>query len=196
MLFDDDPLVGELSGMKHTFHVSSCFFSSSMKIQHVRMFNSFPSLAFPVSFPSCFPLSKLKQLLSIKQKVQVALNTRSLSSNNRASCFINNIDPLTWRYLMQGTWAVVEQSREILKATYMDEYECVVKNWHSVVESCMISLPEHLAFAQGIFGKTVGIDVQLIVLCSVEKKQNRVDCQQQITKDDTIKILFHLECNP
>ena len=77
---------------------------------------------------------------------------------------------------MQGTPAVVEHLREIIKATYMEEDEFFVKKWHSVVELCTLSLPEHLAFAQGIFDKTVGIGIQFTVPCTIERKQNRVDC--------------------
>jgi hypothetical protein len=98
------------------------------------------------------------------------------------SCSIDSIDPLTWKYLMQGTPAVVQQSKEIITAMHMEEDECIRKKLCSIVESCMLIIPEHLAVAQGIFGKTAVIGVQFIVPCPIGKKQNRVDYRRQSSK--------------
>ena len=96
----DDPLVSELIGISHTYRVSSCFKSSMMIIEHGKTFESFPSMAFPAVLPSCFPSTLFKQILSIKRKVQVALNSRSISGKNRVTCTVDNIDMLTWRYIL------------------------------------------------------------------------------------------------
>jgi hypothetical protein len=66
MFDEDDPIVEELSGMLHTYIVSSVFISSLMIIEHKKSFHSFPSMAFPRILPSCFPSSVFHQLLSIK----------------------------------------------------------------------------------------------------------------------------------
>lgn len=63
---EDDPIVGEVSGVSNTYVVSSRFNSSQMLIQHSTSFSRFPSRAFPLILPSCLPSTMFKQLLSIK----------------------------------------------------------------------------------------------------------------------------------
>jgi len=137
VFYEDDPIVGEVSGVSNTYVVSSRFNSSQMLIQHSTSFSSFPSRAFPLILPSCFPSTMFKQLLSIKRKVQTAINTRSINARNRVVCTVENIDVLTWRYLMQNSPAAVVVDSDITKWAYIEDDNAMVRKQRCRVETCI-----------------------------------------------------------
>lgn len=98
---------------------SSCFKFTTVVFEHGKAFKSFFSTAFPAVLPSCFPSTLLKQILCIKQQMQVALNSRSVTGKNQFTCTVDNIDALAWNYSMQDSPAPVVQSNAVLKKHFL-----------------------------------------------------------------------------
>jgi hypothetical protein len=80
-----DPIINSIQGMGYTYQVSSQFRSNEMTIFHRKSFVSFPSLLVS-RLPTCFPSRLFKELVSIKQKVQVCLSTRSMHDTYSECC--------------------------------------------------------------------------------------------------------------
>jgi hypothetical protein len=87
VLYEDEPVLSQMDGMQHVYKVSSFYNSDSKTVHHVRSFRSIPGTD---HFTSCFPSTIFKQILRLKSKIQQALNTRSVRSDNSFSTNLHN----------------------------------------------------------------------------------------------------------
>jgi hypothetical protein len=130
---EDDPFVHQLRGMANTYKVSSCCKSTQMVLVHGRTFCSFPSLA-NMSLVSCFPSTLFLQLLHMKNRLHVAMNTRRMDAKNCVTIHCDTIDPSTWVYTKKHLPAS-DVRHTICKATYIEEDDGVVEKRRGLQES-------------------------------------------------------------
>lgn len=114
---NNDQVVTKLSGLVNKYLVSSIFNSSEKSIIHGPSLSPFPCTYFNGSLVSCFPSILFHELLGIKQKVHVVMNTWSMGARCIQYCIINNVDPLTWYYI-QGILRVAASQRNSVQKQY------------------------------------------------------------------------------
>ena len=191
VFYYDDQVVPKLSGLANTYIVSSFFNSVEKSIIHGPSFSPFPRTFFNGSLVSCFPSILFRQLLGIKQKVHVLMNTRSLGSRCIQSCVINNIDPLTWHYI-QGILMVPASLRNtVQKQHYVCNDEFVLEKYRSEENIIELTLPEHLSLAQKLFGTAAGIGTRQVMRCSLKRHglAAREVSYQQMRFDNDFNII-------
>jgi hypothetical protein len=156
-----EPIIDSIQGMGYTYQVSSQFCSDEMMIFHRKSFVSFPSLS-DSSLPMCFPSRLFKELLSIKQKVQVCLSTRLMHDTYSKCCWIDNINILTWLFVVRDLPfdIYLKETYVVMKQSFIRNDEAVLEKRQCKQVSIDLLLPEHIPFAQSIFGTFTGIGSQ------------------------------------
>jgi len=166
---ESDNVVRQLDGLANTYIVTSIYLSQSMKVEHTRSFCSFPSQVHE-PLPTCFSSMIFEQILKIKNKIQLAMNTRSGKSKNVHSIQLENIHRLTWRYMTRDApiyGVEIVSSYGTVKVTFMEKDSCVVQKWRDLQESFLLSTPQHFRFAKLLLGECVGLGVRCIIRCSL-----------------------------
>jgi hypothetical protein len=114
-----------------------------------------------------------EQIMRIKGKMQLSLNTRSLKTKNFQTIHVENINWLTWHYM---TWIAIDNGLEIsssygtVKTTFMEGDTCVVQKWRDIQESFSLTTPQHFHCAKLLFGTFVGLGIRVVVPLSVKNK--------------------------
>jgi hypothetical protein len=80
---ESDKILRQLDGMANTYIVTSIYLLQSMKVEHTRSFFSFPCQV-NKPLPTCFSSMIFEQIIKIKKKIQLAMNTRSGKSKKRS----------------------------------------------------------------------------------------------------------------
>jgi len=91
VFYFEDTKVRHIEGMMHTYIASSYFHSQALTITHTQSFVSFPSLHPQNGMLSCFPSMIFNQLLLVKEKIQLLLNTRSMSEKCICTATLNGV---------------------------------------------------------------------------------------------------------
>lgn len=193
-----DPIVNTIQGMGYTYQVTSQFLSNEMTIFHRKSFVSFPSLL-ENSLPTCFPSSLFKELLSIKQKVQVCLSTRSLHDTYSECCRIDNVNILTWCFMVRDLPLNIplKEANVVVKRNYFRNDEAVLEKRRCKQLSVDLYLPEHISFAQSIFGTFAGVGSRKKFSCILKCRRLSAvaHCTHQIHyKDEHNIVPFEGEC--
>jgi hypothetical protein len=191
VLYEDEPVLRQMDGMQHVYKVSSFYNSNSKTVHHVRSFRSFPSTD---HFTSCFPSTIFKQILRLKSKIQQALNTRSVRSNNSVTVSIDNFCSSTWDYLtsnLRNHGIFLSRSTAIIKSAFMESDSYVVQKFRGEMLSFELSLPNHFHVAQLLFGSTVGLGVRFIVPCSIRgtAQNETAESCRAISHGDVINVI-------
>ena len=172
VFFETDNNLRELKGVQHTYCVSSCFYSRSMTLEHCCSFASFPSTsAYGLGvLPSCFPSTILRELLTVKNKAQNAMNTWSKSSKRVVKLTLDNVSPFTWHWMIRNLPAqmIGANLRAVVKRTFMESDELVVQKWRDTQQYVEFTFPEHFKFAQQIFGESFGLGVRTVLSCPLK----------------------------
>jgi hypothetical protein len=92
---EDDTLVAQLRGMANTSVASSFFSSQTFTISHGHNFHSFPSTVSQI-LPCCFLSPLFWQLLRVKSKIHHAMNSHSMSAQNKVTVQVEGVDKFTW----------------------------------------------------------------------------------------------------
>jgi hypothetical protein len=190
---ESDPVVRQLDGMANTFVVSSVFNSQSMIVRHVRSFFSFPCHHnFPL--PTCCSSMIFEQMMRIKGKMQLALNTRSMNSKNVQTINLENISRLTWHYMtrMAVNYGLeIANSYGTVRTTFMEGDSCVVQKWRDIQETFSLNTPEHFHFAKLLFGTCVGLGVRAVIPVNLKNtpRLERAENYHSIHVGDTINVV-------
>jgi hypothetical protein len=165
-----DPILDLVQGMKDTYQVSSVYSTSETSISHHKSFFSFPSLCLNNLLPTCFPSALLKELLIIKQKVQCILNTRSMNGKCSQITHINNINYLTWMYMIHDLPCDLTMKNVIVKRYFFRGDESVLRKERVVEQAFELTLPAHLFYAQRLFGTAAGVGTRSSHNCRLKQK--------------------------
>jgi hypothetical protein len=190
VFYEKDLVLKQLVGMAHVYCTSSYFDSRPKMLFHCQTFSSFPSTSYHKVLSTYYPSMILQQLLLIKNKMQVALNTRALNARNTVLINIDYISKSTWIYIQGVLDLQVSHFSGIEKTSYILGDESIVEKFRSAQESFFLSLPADLVSAKRVFGESVGLGVRAFVPCRIGKKSSRrVSSSRQILKTDTINIV-------
>jgi hypothetical protein len=185
----------ELIGVQHTYCVSSCFYSHYMSLEHHCSFSSFPctSTSGIGILPSCFPSMMLGELLTVKNKVQVSMNTHSKNNRQKVQFSVDNINPFTWHWLIKDLpqYMVLSDSQGLIKRNFISNDELVIKKWRTMQQFFELTFPEHLEYAILLFGLCIGLGVRLFVPCPLKKAAPLVTVENshQISVGDGVNII-------
>jgi hypothetical protein len=157
--------------MRDTFQVSSVISTAEMSISHRKTFLSFPSLCSNNLLPTCFASSLFKELMVLKQKVQCILNTRSMNGKCSQISHVKNINYLTWLYIIRDLPCELVCRNIVVKRYYIADDEAVLQKTRATQQSFELTLPQHLIFAQRLFGSAAGIGTRTSLSCRLKKKQ-------------------------
>jgi hypothetical protein len=195
VFYDADPVVEQLAGIAHTYRVSSCVWFAHGCLQHQKTFQSFPSIRFLNLLLSCFPSTVFSQILGLKNMLQRLLNTRTLNSRNTVVGNISNFGRYDWAYLSMITEAEEVVTTAVIRNYFLNGDELVVQSTQEEQRKIWLVEPEHLSFAQKLFGVTVGIGVRFTVPCRLAKTLSRAQSSRTIAESDTLNIV-PFESNP
>jgi hypothetical protein len=186
---EDDALVAQLRGMANTYVASSFFSSQTFTITHGHKFHSFPSTASKI-LPSCFPSSLFRQLLRVKSKIHRAMNSRSMSAQNKVTFQVEGVDKFTWLYLKTKLPQPM-LSLVVVKMVYVGMDDAIVEKWRDNLESCVLTLPEHLAITQSIFGSAVGSGFRCMLRCRLQSRSctARMTSSHQVEHSDELNVV-------
>jgi hypothetical protein len=194
VLYEDEPVLRQTEGMQHVYKVSSLYKSKSETVHHCRSFRSFPTTEHSLSLTSCFPSNIFKQLLRLKSKMQQALNTRSVRSNNSVTISVDNFSTSTWEYITSSLHRHginLSRSTTVIKSAFMERDSYVVQKFRGELFSFELTLPNHFHVAQLLFGITVGLGVRFIVPCSMRGADHNetVESSRVISHGDIINVV-------
>lgn len=191
VFYHDDRVVTQLEGMANTYIVSSFFQSATLTVIHACTFVSFPSAHVPNNLLSCMPSTIFYQLMGIKQKMLLLLNTRSMSDRCSSSVSMNSIDAHTWNYIVTNLPHAATHETIVYKKTYLYKDEFCVEKYRTTQFTINLSLPMHLSYAQNIFGSGVGIGTRRVLKCALKQRgaSAKVITQYQITHSDMLNII-------
>ena len=186
---EDDALVAQLRGMANTYVSSSFFSSQTFTITHGHKFHSFPSTASKI-LPSCFPSSLFRQLLRVKSKLHRAMNSRSMSAQNKVTFQVEGVDKFTWLYLKTKLPQPM-LSLVVVKTVYVGIDDAIVEKWRGNLESCVLTLPEHLTIAQSLFGSAVGLGFRCMLQCRLQSRSRtaRMTSSRQVEHSDELNVV-------
>ncbi len=195
VFYRTDNMVRQLNGVQHTYCVSSCFYSQHMCLVHHCSFRAFPSVSQDEIqvLPSCFPSNIMREYLVIKNKLQTCMNTRSMSRKNMVKFTVENINALTWYWMIRDAPADVirEDLSAIMKVTFMESDSLVVQKWKDRQQCVALTFPQHLDFAKRLFGDTFGLGVRKLLCCPLGRSlpYRIVESQHQISDGDAINVI-------
>jgi hypothetical protein len=198
VFYVNDPILDAIQGMGSMYQVSSEYISSQMLMFHRKSFVSFPS-QFDNNLPTCFPSSLFRELLSIKQKVQNCLSTRSLNDTFSESCRIDNINFLTWFFIIRDLPPSIhiEEKNVVVKHSFFKSDCFFLEKRRCNQQSFELYLPEHVPFVQSIFGTFGGIGSHQILKCTLKQKclSARACNFRQISYQDEHNVVpFERDC--
>jgi hypothetical protein len=170
VFYEKDDIVRQLEGMKHTYCVSSYFDSDSLTIKHQRSFSSFPS-TFHAVLPTCFPSMIFEQMLKIKYKMQLALNTRSGKTRKIVTFQVENINQVTWENITADLPVALLKSERIINFFFIEKGDLIVQKKKVSALSFELKNPDHMQFAQKLFGKYVGLGVRILMHCPIGRRK-------------------------
>jgi hypothetical protein len=190
---ESDNILRRLDGIANTFIVSSIYLSRAMMIRHNRTFFSFPCQR-NLALPTCFASMIFEQVLMIKNKLQAALNTRSMVARNVQTIHIDNINRLTWHYMTRNAVSngvEIGSSYGTVKVTFMEGDSCIVQKWRDIQETFSLCRPEHFHCAKLLFGASAGLGVRAVIPLSLRRagRLERVENFHQISIGDTINVV-------
>ncbi len=190
---ESDNVLRQLDGIANTFIVSSIYLSRAMMIRHSRTFFSFPCQQ-NLALPTCFSSMIFEQLLMIKNKLQLALNTRSMVARNVQTIHLDNINRLTWHYMTRNAVShgvEIGSSYGTVKVTFMEGDSCITQKWRDIQETFSLCRPEHFQYARLLFGASVGLGVRAVIPLSLRGagRLERVENFHQISIGDTINVV-------
>jgi len=87
-----------------------------------------------------------------------------------ACCTCDNISKLTWEYMKSMLPNEVVKKHVVVKHVYLNNDESVIEKARRLQECCDLTLPEHLQFAQKLFGSAVGVGCHFMVHCCLRKR--------------------------
>jgi len=191
VFYYQDNIVKNIEGMMHTYIVSSYFHSKQLTITHTQTFVPFPSSNAMNQCLSCVPSTIFHQLLLMKQKILLLLNTRSLAERCNQSSTINNVDRNTWHYITSNIPILPTHQAIVYKKTFLFRDEFCVEKYRTSQFVLDFSFPGDLPFAQKLFGSGVGIGTRRILRCSLKQRgmTARVGTSHQLTYSDVLNIV-------
>jgi hypothetical protein len=191
VFYFEDTKVRHIEGMMHTYIASSYFHSQALTITHTPSFVSFPSLHPQNGMLSCFPSMIFNQLLLVKEKIQLLLNTRSMSEKCICTATVSNIDPHTWYYMTTHTPILCTQKSIVYKKTFLYQDEFCIEKYRTSQYSMEFTLPCHLLLAQNLFGSGIGVGTRKIIKCRLKQRgmSAKAISNYQITYVDTMNII-------
>jgi hypothetical protein len=191
---ESDNIVRRLDGMVNTFIITSIFLSRVGIAKHFCTFFSFLSQQ-GFSLPTCCSSMIFEQMMWIKGKMQLSLNTRSLYSKNVQTIHMENINRLTWHYMTRIAVAnglEISSSYGTVKATFMEGDTCVVQKWRDIQESFSLNTPHHFHCAKLLFRTCVGLGIRVVVPLSVKNRTRleRAENHHSIHVGDSINVVL------
>jgi hypothetical protein len=112
----------------------------------------------------------MSQFLTIKNKIQMALNTRSKNSRQLVTVSLDNISPFTWNWIKKDApEGFVQTNLGVIKRSFIENYELVVQQWRYTQQYFELKYPEDMEYASSIFGQSVGLGVRVFVPCPLKK---------------------------
>ena len=197
----NDPTLQQMQGMRNTYQVSSKLVRETMTIHHCKSFDSFPSTMPNSLLPTCFPSSLLKELLQIKQKVQICLSTKSLKDKYSTTCHIDNVNLLTWMYMIRNrpNNIAMQQKLVVTKTTFFEKDYYIQEKKRCKQQIIELHLPDHIPFFQSIFGTFAGVGIRKLLKSTFPKNcrdtTTRVRCANKITVHDEHNVVpFEEDC--
>ncbi len=159
---------------------------------------SFPS-QFNTTLPTCFPSSLFRELLSIKQKLQLCLSTRSLNDTFSECCHVDNINLLTWLFIIKHLLPNIPlvETNDMVKQSFFKSDSFVLEKRRCNQQQIEFYLPEHMAFVQSIFGTFAGIGSRKILRCTLKKRPlstHTCNSHQVLYTDEYNVIPFERDC--
>jgi hypothetical protein len=190
---ESDSILRQLDGLANTYVVTSIYLSQSLKVEHAKTFFSFPCQV-NEALPTCCSSMIFEQITKIKNKIQLAMNTRSLKSKNVQSVQLENVHRLTWHYITRDSpnyRVEIVSSYGTVKVTFMENDSCVVQKWRELQETFLLSTAQHFRFAKLLLGTCVGVGVRCIIRCSLKNagRLERMESCHQISVGDTINAI-------
>jgi len=190
---ESDAVVRQLDGMAITFIVSSMFMSREKIVRHGRSFFSFPCHHnFPL--PTCCSSMIFEQIMRIRGKMQLALNTLSMNSRNVQTIHLDNVSCLTWYYMSRVAVSYgleIGSSYGTIRNTFMEGDSCVVQKWRDVQETFSLNTPEHFQCAKLLFGSCVGLGVRVVIPVNLRNtpRLERAEKHHCIHVGDTVNVI-------
>jgi hypothetical protein len=187
---DSSPILHEITGMRHTYRVTSCVWFTQNLIIYGNTIKPFPSERFPSILMSCFPSIICSQLLCLKQQLQRLLNTRSLSSKNSAVTKIHNVDLYTRLYLLRDSPVMPQLGSVVSRAGSISFDEYIQRSRREPQLSFWVGSANHLSsYVQGLFGLSFGIGVQFMVSCRLPRSQTSIEASQKNSPSATLNVV-------
>lgn len=176
----DDPVLDSIQGIRDTYQVSSMYCHGLKTIYHTKTFTSFPSQMIR-GLPTCFPSSLFKEILTIKQKIQICLSTASKNDTFTESCRMDNINTLTWLYLIRDlpVDVMLEENNAVVKRTFFQDDMYVLQKRRCLQQSFHLYSPDHLRYAQMILGSFAGIGSRKKLKCSITQRHLSARAEQK-----------------
>jgi len=102
-----------------------------------------------------------------------------------------NISLLTWLYIKKLLPGEVSTKHTVIKHVFMKNDDAVVEKYRAAQEIFDLTLPDHLAAAQSIFGSCVGAGCHFLVRCSLKQRgvNARVISLHQIQVTDHLNVV-------
>ncbi len=144
----NDPMLPLVQGIRDTFQVSFVVFYCWDVYQPLKNIFSLPSFWRINLLSTCFASSLFKELMVLQKKVQCFLNTCSMNGECSQICHINNINFLTWLYIIRNLPCELVHKNVIMKCYYIADNEAVLKKTRATQQSFELTIPDHLIFAQ------------------------------------------------
>jgi hypothetical protein len=189
---ESDNILRWLDGIANTVIVSSNYLSRAMMIRYSGTFFSFPCQP-NLALPTCFASMIFEQMLMIKNKLQLALNTRSVVTRNVQTLRVDNISRLTWHYMTRNAVShgvEIGSSYGTVKVMFMEGDSCIVHKWRGIQETFSLCKPEHFQYARLLFGASAGLGVRAVMPLSLPcaGPLEHVENFHQISIGDTINV--------
>ncbi len=84
---------------------------------------------------------------------------------------VKNINYLTWLYIIRDLPCELVCRNIVVKRYYIADDEAVLQKTRATQQSFELTLPQHLIFAQRLFGSAAGIGTRTSLSCRLKKKQ-------------------------
>jgi hypothetical protein len=110
-------------------------------------------------------------MLKIKYKMQLALNTRSGKTRKIVTFQVENINQVTWENITADLPVALLKSERIINFFFIEKGDLIVQKKKVSALSFELKNPDHMQFAQKLFGKYVGLGVRILMHCPIGRRK-------------------------
>jgi hypothetical protein len=124
------------------------------------------------------------------------MNSHSMSARNKVTFQVEGRNKFTWLYLKTK----LPQPMLLLvveKTVYIGIDDAIVEMWRGNLESCFLTLPEHLSITQSLFGSAVSLGFRCMLQCRLQRRSHtaRITNRCHVEHSDEHNVVtFERDC--